>query len=235
MIKFFRHIRKSLLMENLTAGQAGKTGRYFKYAIGEIVLVVIGILIALSINNWNQSRKQDIAEKEFIEGVKNDLKQDKEYIKLVVEMIEPKVEAYQRINKELPKLYDEDKKTLDSLFQVYFSSQRTFYPISGSFQAAISGNEINNYKNKKATRSIIKLYNSTYDRLIDNARMYDERWDYLSRMHSHIRRTGEFREMNTAKRSDLLDDMFYHFIQMQWYQNMLNETIAEIDTLLQQE
>ena len=49
MIKFFRHIRKSLLMEN-------KTSKYFKYAIGEILLVVIGILIALSINNWNEKR-----------------------------------------------------------------------------------------------------------------------------------------------------------------------------------
>ena len=36
--------------------ETGKTGKYFKYAIGEIVLVVIGILIALSINNWNQKR-----------------------------------------------------------------------------------------------------------------------------------------------------------------------------------
>lgn len=37
-----------------------KTGKYFKYAIGEIVLVVIGILIALQINNWNESRKNAI-------------------------------------------------------------------------------------------------------------------------------------------------------------------------------
>ncbi|OZV68046.1 DUF6090 family protein [Winogradskyella aurantia] len=49
MIKFFRHIRKSLLMEN-------KASKYFKYAIGEIVLVVIGILIALSLNTWNTQR-----------------------------------------------------------------------------------------------------------------------------------------------------------------------------------
>ena len=35
----------------------GKTGRYFKYAIGEIILVIIGILIALQINNWNENRK----------------------------------------------------------------------------------------------------------------------------------------------------------------------------------
>ena len=45
MIKFFRKIRQNLLSK-------GKTGKYFKYAIGEIVLVVIGILIALSINKF---------------------------------------------------------------------------------------------------------------------------------------------------------------------------------------
>ena len=49
MIKFFRHIRQDQIMEN-------KTGKYLKYAIGEIVLVVIGILIALQINNWNNTR-----------------------------------------------------------------------------------------------------------------------------------------------------------------------------------
>ena len=49
MIKFFRHIRKSLLMEN-------KTSKYFKYAIGEIILVMIGILLALQVNNWNEER-----------------------------------------------------------------------------------------------------------------------------------------------------------------------------------
>jgi len=51
MIKLFRRIRQNLLMEN-------KSGKYFKYAIGEIILVVIGILIALQINNWNEIRKK---------------------------------------------------------------------------------------------------------------------------------------------------------------------------------
>lgn len=46
MIKFFKKIRYDFMNQN-------KTGKYFKYAIGEIVLVVIGILIALGINNWN--------------------------------------------------------------------------------------------------------------------------------------------------------------------------------------
>lgn len=69
MIKFFRHIRKSLLMEN-------KTGKYFKYAIGEIVLVVIGILIALSINNWNDQRLERTQEIKYLKNIKSDLSKD---------------------------------------------------------------------------------------------------------------------------------------------------------------
>ena len=57
MIKFFRKIRQKLLAEGLPAGQAGKAVNYLKYAIGEIVLVMIGILLALQINNWNEHRK----------------------------------------------------------------------------------------------------------------------------------------------------------------------------------
>ena len=43
-----------------------KTGKYLKYAIGEIILVVIGILIALSINNWNENRKNSVLIKSYI-------------------------------------------------------------------------------------------------------------------------------------------------------------------------
>ncbi len=67
MIKFFRHIRKNLLMEN-------KTSKYFKYAIGEIVLVVIGILIALSINNWNNSRIEISKEQVILKSLQIDFK-----------------------------------------------------------------------------------------------------------------------------------------------------------------
>ncbi|MFD2587402.1 DUF6090 family protein [Croceitalea marina] len=58
MIKFFRHIRQKLLEEN-------RFSKYLLYAIGEIVLVVIGILIALQINNWNENKK-DLAKEQLI-------------------------------------------------------------------------------------------------------------------------------------------------------------------------
>ena len=66
MIKFFRNIRQNLVMEN-------KNGMYFKYAVGEIVLVVIGILIALQINNWNENVKKLKQEKIYYCKIKEDL------------------------------------------------------------------------------------------------------------------------------------------------------------------
>jgi hypothetical protein len=59
MIKLFRNIRKNLLNE-------GKTTKYFKYAVGEIILVVIGILIALQINTWNEERKTNNNQEKYL-------------------------------------------------------------------------------------------------------------------------------------------------------------------------
>jgi hypothetical protein len=69
MIKFFRHIRKSLIEQN-------KMSKYFKYAVGEILLVVIGILIALQINNWNEHQKKRNLKNEYIVSLINDYTKD---------------------------------------------------------------------------------------------------------------------------------------------------------------
>jgi hypothetical protein len=69
MIKFFRHIRKELMEQN-------KKSKYFKYAIGEIIRVVIGILIALQINNWNENRLKNETVKTYLSNLIQDLKVD---------------------------------------------------------------------------------------------------------------------------------------------------------------
>jgi hypothetical protein len=56
--------------------EKNKTGKYFKYAIGEIVLVVIGILIALQINNWNEQQKKSKLKNEYVVSLTNDLVKD---------------------------------------------------------------------------------------------------------------------------------------------------------------
>lgn len=66
MIKFFRKIRQRLLTEN-------KFSKYLIYAIGEVVLVVIGIIIALQINNWNESKKAINSELQLYGKLVNDL------------------------------------------------------------------------------------------------------------------------------------------------------------------
>ncbi len=69
MIKFFRKIRQKVLTEN-------KFGKYLLYAIGEIILVVIGILIALSINNWNENLKNKKLETSYLKRICKDLDND---------------------------------------------------------------------------------------------------------------------------------------------------------------
>jgi hypothetical protein len=105
MIKFFRKIRYDLMEKN-------KTTQYFKYAIGEIILVVIGILIALQINNWNQNRIQNQNEIKFLKGIQNEFKLNKVYLdstsklntealktgKLIMGLINQDIETLEQIN-----------------------------------------------------------------------------------------------------------------------------------------
>jgi hypothetical protein len=77
MIKLFRNIRQNLLKE-------GKTTKYFKYAIGEIILVVIGILIALQINNWNQNSKQNRIEQQYLIALKEEFTYNRQKLEQVM-------------------------------------------------------------------------------------------------------------------------------------------------------
>ncbi len=73
MIKLFHQIRQSHLMNH-------QTGQYLKYAIGEIFLVVIGILIALQINTWNENRKRKVEEIKLLKEMKEALIKDQKDI-----------------------------------------------------------------------------------------------------------------------------------------------------------
>lgn len=70
MIKLFRNIRHRLLLEN-------RFSRYLIYAIGEIILVVIGILIALQVNNWNENRKSELEKSNIISALEHEFQTNK--------------------------------------------------------------------------------------------------------------------------------------------------------------
>jgi len=84
MIKVFRKIRQNLLAE-------GKTGKYLKYAVGEIVLVVIGILIALQLNAWKEEIQAKEELKASMDSMLDDLAQDIEFYNAEIERIGKRV------------------------------------------------------------------------------------------------------------------------------------------------
>jgi len=87
MIKFFRNIRQKLLEEY-------RISKYLIYAIGEIFLVVIGILIALQVNNWNEERKSKINEKAYLTNLVKDIQEDMAFNnRNVLSRFDKKVEA----------------------------------------------------------------------------------------------------------------------------------------------
>ena len=85
MIKFFRKIRYDLMEQN-------KTGKYFKYAIGEIILVMIGILLALQVNNWNEHKNNiNQASKHLVTimlNLEDDIKQAQDLITTTEKKVE---------------------------------------------------------------------------------------------------------------------------------------------------
>jgi len=117
MIHFFRRIRQNLLAE-------GKTGKYFKYAIGEIILVVIGILIALQINNINEEKKNRVKEKIILETILSDLKTNKELIKEGFIDYKEKINLSEEMANLFGKeLYKENLVLIDSI--IYWSAEYT--------------------------------------------------------------------------------------------------------------
>ncbi len=101
MIKIFRKIRYDLTGKN-------KTGKYLKYAIGEIVLVVIGILIALSINNWNKSNQLSNQEYKLVLELKNDLTETQNELKVDINTLSQIIQKSDSIITYLNKIEPEE-------------------------------------------------------------------------------------------------------------------------------
>jgi len=90
MIKFFRKIRQRLLSEN-------KISKYLLYAFGEIVLVVIGIIIALQVNNWNEGRKDRVLEQDYYCRILDDFNLEKQHIETYYTITDQKIEAAKQL------------------------------------------------------------------------------------------------------------------------------------------
>jgi hypothetical protein len=127
--------------------EKNKTGKYLKYAVGEIVLVVIGILIALQINNWNEIRKQDLKQSIYLNGLKTDFKQSKTALIRVIIKTE-------RVAKTTDTFITLIKKKGDALSQIKIDSLSggsagftVFMPSEGVINDIIGSGKLDMIKN----------------------------------------------------------------------------------------
>jgi len=151
MIKFFRKIRQNLLSE-------GKTGKYLKYAIGEIVLVVFGILIALQINNWNERRKIQSNQEKYLTLLKteaeNNLKEIRNTKNAVSEMNIKQIVLYNLMNIKQDTVTE--KHLSESLFRIVSNLYKFKYENSALSDLKSSGN-LKNILNDSLRKYLIAL------------------------------------------------------------------------------
>ncbi len=152
MIKFFRNIRKKLLAE-------GKTTNYLKYAIGEIVLVVIGILIALQINNWNENRKFNSLKKVYIGRLIDDLKQDTTQITLLIAKCNKKQLIIETVIDDLDNGSNSDSLINSIKEYLRFGwNMDDFTPSSNTYSDLSQTGNMNVFRNTELTDQIKQYY-----------------------------------------------------------------------------
>ena len=151
MIKFFRKIRQNLLSE-------GKTGKYFKYAIGEILLVVIGILIALQINNWNENRKNEDKELAHLTGIRHELKAQIINLENVVKVNESSLRIIENVMNNY--IENDGFKNNDSLLYKFSQLLKSPVPseIKTSFTEMLQSGEVKLISDDSLRNHIIKFY-----------------------------------------------------------------------------
>ncbi len=157
MIKFFRKIRYDLMEKN-------KTGKYLKYAIGEIVLVVIGILIALQINNFNNERQQRAIEHVYLLSLQTEFKTNLNKIN------ESILENEKRVNATKNMLTVFDNKVRDTISNHVISNmiysvvatEATYQPSKGVLTDIISSGNLNLIKNKQ-----LRQYLASFESKLD--------------------------------------------------------------------
>ncbi|MEN2281322.1 DUF6090 family protein [Algoriphagus sp. SE2] len=173
MIKFFRKIRQKLLSEN-------KFSKYLLYAIGEIALVMVGILLALQVNNWNESRKERVQEIKLYENLLVSLTADSTDVVTFSGLIRAGMEAqkffisnsYQELveNYTIQQLEDSIKKA-GQIGASFFPRYSAYNQLSnGGFHALLQSEEI---KSK-----LLELYDRRYQRYLHIDASIDEKSEF---------------------------------------------------------
>jgi len=164
-MKLFRRIRHKLILDN-------KNTQYLKYALGEIVLVVIGILIAIQINNWNQSIKDNDSLKEYLTKIKAHTIED---IKQLEELSEGRKQIAEICKKARNSILNKTENENLFLFKVSGAAFVDFYfkPNSGGYESLKNSDYYGKINNTKLD-SLLAKYMSLVDAIAENERSYNQ-------------------------------------------------------------
>lgn len=172
MIKFFRRIRQRLLQEN-------QFSKYLLYAIGEIILVVIGILIALQVNNWNESRKNAIVRKNYSISLISDFKKDSLDLNSLIVRLKSDSTVFDVIQKRI-KVSQSDPDTIAKIFRYEFPFLvRIDYSFNNTTLVSLVGNNTVHYP-ADIRQSMATLIKNQNDFVNANTSMIDKYFDILN-------------------------------------------------------
>ena len=157
MLQFFRKIRQNLLAE-------GQTGKYLKYAIGEIILVVIGILIALQINNWNTRKQEAKLGISYLKEIRGNLVTDTLTISEALAFNIKKMESIDSTFIELASP-ESPSNRMEAIGKRYgiLGSHKFFVPNSLGFSNLMSSGNIELISNDTIRQLLSAYYNFDYE------------------------------------------------------------------------
>ena len=147
MLRFFRKIRQRLVTEN-------KISKYFLYALGEIGLVVIGILIALAINNWNENRILENKEHYYLEGLKNEFEQNKIKLQNLVEVNRLNYQNSKRIVAVIDNSEEIEEKELSKILFNSFSYGIAYNPNNSLLNELINSGSLEDISNPELRKHL---------------------------------------------------------------------------------
>jgi hypothetical protein len=123
MLNIFRKIRRSLAFDENPSRKKGQIMKYSRYAIGEILLVVIGILIALQVNNWNEERKQRTKRDYYLITLLGELQENADYLSARNEIINNEIENQRSMIRRL----SSPMATIDTVVKIASDELSLFY------------------------------------------------------------------------------------------------------------
>jgi len=181
----------------------------WKYAIGEIFIVSIGILIAFSINTCSSNINKSKAHKEYQASLSEDLNRNLSNLNNIIKKQKEKIVNLESLIEKL----DQQTFDLDTVAYILFKERKspTFFPISGTFKSLVTHGDIELFSTN-IRRELFNLYDTSYERTVYNGNLYDKM--YLDIYDLEIRnilnlKTKKVENVNRLKSQKFLNNLSF--------------------------